>query len=207
MKRILLNTTIALSMFFQLAAEAQQKRLTQEQIFGGQASLTQQMPQISGWKDDEHYLEIDLQDRKRYATDIKTGKRVLYPYTSENMDNIPVAQKDGEKNLTFSPDGKYVAFTYNNDLYARELSTGREIRYTTDATDVIYNGWSSWVYYEEILGRATNYKAFWWSPDSKKLAFMRFDDTKVPMFPINGSTGQHGYTEKTRYPKAGDPES
>ncbi len=34
---------------------------------------------------------------------------------------------------------------------------------------------------------------------------MRFDDTKVPMFPINGSTGQHGYTEKTRYPKAGDP--
>lgn len=81
----------------------------------------------------------------------------------------------------------------------------KELRYTTDGTDVIYNGWSSWVYYEEILGRATNYKAFWWAPDSKHLAFMRFDDTKVPMFPIVGSTGQHGYTEKTRYPKAGDP--
>jgi len=77
--------------------------------------------------------------------------------------------------------------------------------YTTDGTDVIYNGWSSWVYYEEILGRPTNYKAFWWSPDSKQLAFMRFDDTNVPMFPIYVSKGQHGYLEETRYPKAGDP--
>jgi len=90
-------------------------------------------------------------------------------------------------------------------IYAIDLTTGKEIRYTTDGTDVIYNGWSSWVYYEEILGRSTNYKAFWWSPDSKKLAFMRFDDTKVPMFPIYVSKGQHGYLEETRYPKAGDP--
>src|SRR5690606_16763638 len=62
---------------------------------------------------------------------------------------------------------------------------------------------SSWVYYEEILGRPTNYKAFWWSSDSKQLAFMRFDDTRVPMFPIYVSRGQNGYLEETRYPKAG----
>src|SRR5690606_16250339 len=98
---------------------------------------------------------------------------------------------DEEKNPTLSPDGKFVAFTRNNDLFAVDVTTGKEIRYTSDGTDVIYNGYSSWVYFEEILGRATKYKAFWWAPDSKHLSFMRFDDTKVPMFPIFGSTGQH----------------
>src|SRR5690606_18628664 len=88
-------------------------------------------------------------------------------------------------------------------LYSVSVDNGSETQYTTDGTDVIYNGWSSWVYYEEILGRRTNYKAFWWSPDSKQIAFMRFDDTKVPMFPIYVSKGQNGYLEETRYPKAG----
>jgi dipeptidyl-peptidase-4 len=58
---------------------------------------------------------------------------------------------------------------------------------------------------EEILGRATRYRAFWWSPDSKKLAFMRFDDSKVPVFPLYSADGQHGYLEETVYPKPGDP--
>jgi dipeptidyl-peptidase-4 len=110
-----------------------------------------------------------------------------------------------EKNPTLSPDSRYVAFTRDNDLFAIELSSGKENRYTSDGSDVVYSGWASWVYYEEILGRSSRYKAFWWSPDGKKLAFYRFDDSNVPMFPIYGSSGQHGYLERTRYPKAGDP--
>ncbi len=66
------------------------------------------------------------------------------------------------------------------------------------------NGYASWIYYEEILGRASKYKAFWWSPDSKHIAYMRFDDSKVPVFPIYVADGQHGYLENHRYPKAGD---
>lgn len=110
-----------------------------------------------------------------------------------------------EKNPTLSPDGRFVAFTRENDLYAIELSSGKETRFTTDGSDVVYSGWASWVYYEEILGRSSRYKAFWWSPDGKRIAYYRFDDSMVPMFPIYGSTGQHGYLERTRYPKAGDP--
>ena len=56
---------------------------------------------------------------------------------------------------------------------------------------------------EEILGRGSN--AFWWSPDGTRLAFMRFDDAPVPVFPIYHADGQHGTLERTRYPKAGDP--
>src|SRR5690606_16552279 len=129
-------------------------------------------------------------------------------YTLSLHDALPILTNSPdveEQNPTLSPDKQYVAFTRKSDLYSVRIADLKEVRYTNDGTDVIYNGWASWVYFEEILGRATRYKAFWWSPDSKTLSFMRFDDTEVPMFPIYGSKGQHGYLEQTRYPKAGDP--
>ncbi len=110
-----------------------------------------------------------------------------------------------EKNPTFSPDGKYVAFTRENNLFAIDLATGKETQFTTDGSDVVYSGWAAWVYYEEILGRPSHYRAYWWSPDSRRIAFYRFDESDVPMFPIYNSRGQHGTLERTRYPEAGDP--
>ncbi len=197
LKNILLTAAICCT----LSTQAQLKKLNQQQTFGNYPSLTGNLNPVRGWSDDNHYLELDFNTRALQSVNINTGAKAAYSPPAKSMLKVSV----NGKNPTLSPDGKYVAFTRDNDLYAVELATGKEIRYTNDATDVIYNGYASWVYFEEILGRATNYKAFWWSPDSKKLAFMRFDDTKVPMFPIYGSAGQHGYTEKTRYPKAGDP--
>lgn len=107
-------------------------------------------------------------------------------------------------NSTHSPDSSLVAFTRDNDLWVRDLRDGNERRLTSDGTDVIMNGYASWVYYEEIFGRSSKYKAFWWSPDSKKLAFYRFDDTSVTMFPIFSPFGQDGSLRLTRYPKAGE---
>ena len=222
MKKIILFG-IAAVFCCQISAQAQLKRLSQQQTFGNEPSLTNILNPVTGWSDDNHFLETDFKTRGVQAVNINTGTKTAY--TPPPKSDVEVTVKDNdvyiqygrqpaqrltnnaeeEKNPTLSPDGKYVAFTRDNDLYAVDVTTRKEIRYTTDATDVIYNGYASWVYFEEILGRPTRYKAFWWSPDGKKLAFMRFDDTKVPMFPINGSTGQHGYTEKTRYPKAGDP--
>ena len=109
------------------------------------------------------------------------------------------------KNPTFSPGGKYVAFTMGNDLYAIEVASGTEYRYTSDGSDVVYNGWASWLYYEEILGRASHYRAFWWSPDGSRIAFYRFDDSRVPVYPLFSSAGVAGSLENTRYPRAGDP--
>jgi dipeptidyl-peptidase-4 len=205
------------------SARAQQHRLTFKQTQGQEPSISKPLKSVTGWIDDDHYIELDSKAGKLYAVDIHSGERASYMPPPQSDVNVLLRNSDvyiqygkaepkrltndaaEEKNPVLSPDGKYVAFTRSNDLYAVELASGKEIRYTRDATDVIYNGYSSWVYFEEILGRPTKYKAFWWAPDSKHLAFMRFDDTKVPMFPINGSTGQHGYTEKTHYPEAGDP--
>jgi len=110
-----------------------------------------------------------------------------------------------ENNPRFSPDGNWVAYTRDHNLFAYDLVGSVEHQFTTDGSDVAYNGWASWVYYEEILGRGSRYAAFWWSPDSTQLAFMRFDDTPVPEFPIYHADGQHGELEVQRYPKAGDP--
>jgi len=109
-----------------------------------------------------------------------------------------------EKNPTLSPDGNYVGYTKNNNLYTLSLTTKKEVAITNDGATGILNGYASWVYFEEIFGRPTQYRAFWWSPDSKYISFMRFDERKVPMFPIYNSEGQHGFVEETRYPKAGD---
>lgn len=110
-----------------------------------------------------------------------------------------------EKNPTLSPDGKFVGYTKNNNLYTVSIEDKKEIAITHEETKGILNGYASWVYFEEIFGRPTQYRAFWWSPDSKYISFMRFDERKVPMFPIYNSDGQHGYIEETRYPKVGDP--
>ncbi len=222
--RKLVSLTSGVFLLFILQVAAQTKRLDLEQSVGLKPSLTKSINQVRGWADAQHYIEYDPETRQQYQVDIKTHLRT--PYTPPPSSDVEVyverndifirqgadtakrlthSPEEEEKNPTLSPDHQYVAFTRNNDLYAISVSDGREIRYTTDATDVIYNGWASWVYFEEILGRPSRYKAFWWSPDSKKLTFMRFDDTQVPMFPIYGSTGQHGYLEQTRYPKAGDP--
>ena len=113
-------------------------------------------------------------------------------------------QPEGALNLTWSPDSTRLAYTKDNDLYVYEIASGREQRLTFDGSDVILNGYASWVYYEEIFGRPSRYRAFWWSPDSHHIAFYRFDNSEVPMFPIYSPAGQDGSLNRTRYPKAGE---
>lgn len=111
-----------------------------------------------------------------------------------------------EQNPTLSDDGTKVAYTKQGNLYLWDFEQYREIQLTHDGNDKIYNGWSSWVYYEEILRRASRYKAFWWSPDNRHIAFLRFDDNPVPVFPIYRlGDDAHGYIEERHYPKVGDP--
>jgi dipeptidyl-peptidase 4 len=110
-----------------------------------------------------------------------------------------------EKNPTFSPDGKSLAYTRNGNLYVCDLASGSSRALSGDGSETILNGYASWVYYEEILGRASRYRAFWWSPDSQKIAFLRFDQDLVPTFPLFNANGDYGTTEMQRYPKAGYP--
>jgi len=116
--------------------------------------------------------------------------------------------KVSEVNTRFSPDSRKIAYTKDKDLYVFDLIKNKEIRLTFDASESIYNGYASWVYMEEILGRDSRYAAFWWAPDGNKLAYLRTDESDVPVFTLNRldePDGIHGFIEATRYPKAGDP--
>jgi len=78
----------------------------------------------------------------------------------------------------FSPDGRMVSFVRDNDLYVEDLSTQRRERaLTSDGSAKILNGRLDWVYQEELYGRG-NFGAYWWSPDSTTIVFLRFEDRK-----------------------------
>lgn len=110
-----------------------------------------------------------------------------------------------EQNPLFSPDSSFIAYTKGNNLYTYNLEEKQERKLTSDGTATTLNGYATWLYWEEIFGRPTKFRAYWWSPDSKTIAYMRFDESRTPMFPLYSSAGQHGHIEETRYPKAGDP--
>ncbi len=103
----------------------------------------------------------------------------------------------------FSPDYSKAAFTRDHDLFVVDIATGREQQLTHDGSDVILNGYNSWVYFEEVYGR--DWRAFWWAPTSDKIAFSRYDDSPVPVFTLFCADSVHGRLETARYPKAGDP--
>lgn len=161
----------------------------------------------SAWKwisDKEAAFTFDgsFTDAKGFVYDARKGARRQGVNAPEKYSSFPI-NPAGAVNLTYSPDSTMLAFTRNNDLYIVDIASGKESRITFDGTDLILNGYASWVYYEEIFGRPSKYRAFWWSPDSKRIGFYRFDNTRVPLFPIYSPFGQSGTWNATRYPKAG----
>jgi dipeptidyl-peptidase-4 len=112
----------------------------------------------------------------------------------------PVSTKTGLQMFAkVSPDGRKVAFVRDNDLFVSDLATGHERRLTTDGTADVINGTTDWVYEEELGLR----DAFRWSPDSKQIAFYRFDQSAVPVMPIVNELGLYPKVGTLRYPKAG----
>ena len=110
----------------------------------------------------------------------------------------------GRKDLaSFSPDGKRIAFVRGNNLHVVDVATQTEKALTQDGSDLVFNGRADWVYYEEIFDR--NRRAYWWSPDSASIAFLRFDDTPVKKFAVVDPIAPLQRVEETRYPRAGDP--
>ncbi len=112
---------------------------------------------------------------------------------------------NGKQRLaTFSPDGKHIAFVRNNNIFITHLENGQEEQVTRDGEkNKIINGGTDWVYEEEFALT----KGLEWSPDSKKLAFYKFDESAVKEFSMTmyGTLYPGDYTYK--YPKAGETNS
>ena len=104
----------------------------------------------------------------------------------------------------FSPDGAWVAFLVDNDIHAVELATDKEIEVTSSGDATHLNGRLDWIYQEEIFGERGNPKAFWWSPDGKRIAYLSLDETQVPVYTLLDDRVQPPKVHATPYPKAGE---
>ena len=111
--------------------------------------------------------------------------------------------KDGKQSYaTFSPDADKVAFVFENNLYVKDIESGQTTQITNDGKfNHIINGGADWVYEEEFSFA----KAFHWSPDGKKIAFMRFDESEVKEFTMTKfKGGLYPEYETFKYPKVGE---
>jgi dipeptidyl-peptidase 4 len=113
------------------------------------------------------------------------------------------SEPGAKEQLEFSPDGRLLAYLRESNLYVSDLS-GHERALTTDGNAKVLNGKLDWIYEEEVFGRGRP-RAYWWSPDSSRIAFLRIDDTPVPTFPVTDHIPSGQVLEQTAYPRPGDP--
>lgn len=128
-----------------------------------------------------------------YIVDLKT-KKITFLF-----DKGPQMLAD------FSPDGSKIAFVCENNIYIKNLIDNSITQVTSDGKlNEIINGSADWVYEEEF--EVT--KAFYWSPQSSKLAYLKFDERNVPEFSMDYYYGKtYPSTYSFKYPKAGESNS
>ncbi len=116
----------------------------------------------------------------------------------------PVSEKPGYQMFAkFSPDGRLVGFVRDNNIYVTDLATGAETALTSDGGESVINGTSDWVYEEELDLR----DAFRWSPDGKRIAFWRLDQSAIRPFYLVNQDSLYPQLVPVHYPKAGTPNS
>jgi dipeptidyl-peptidase-4 len=108
---------------------------------------------------------------------------------------------EDETNPQISPDGAWVAYVRGHNLFAVPMGGGAEVALTSDGSEVVLMGEPDWVSCEEL----ELCSAFWWSPDSRRIAFLKFDQEPVYRHPLVDWLPVHAEMSWERYPKAGDP--
>ena len=126
----------------------------------------------------------------------------VYDFNAKTLQ--PLSENGKQRLATFSPDATKVAFMRDNNLFIKDLKTGEEKQFTTDGLyNHIINGAPDWVYEEEFSFS----QGFYWSPDSKKIAYMKFDESNVREFQMEEFEGLYPDWYSFKYPKAGEDNS
>lgn len=152
------------------------------------------------------YTNADYIYRRSFVAD-------YYVYNVNTKEIRPLSDNGRQQLGTFAPVGNKVAFVRENNLFVKDFDANVETQVTYDGDfNSIINGAPDWVYEEEFGFN----KAFEWSPDGKKLAFMRFDESRVKMFnmtmfkgaaPVHEENALYPSNTTYKYPKAGEDNS
>src|SRR5713226_1002225 len=107
--------------------------------------------------------------------------------------------KEAITDVKISPDGNLVSFVREHNLFVVNVADGKERAVTHGGTEEIREGELDWVYPEELDLKT----AYWWSPDSKRIAFLEMDERKVSKYPLVDFESYDGGAEEERYPVPG----
>lgn len=143
------------------------------------------------WADDSKHLLLDKGGRL-WLYDIAAGTGTLIVDTKAGSGDDP----------KFSSDARNVSYLRNHNLYVHPVAGGgKEVALTDTAPDTLLNGEVDWVYLEELDVRSN----YFWSPDSKSIAYLQMDEAMVPQYPITDWIPTHATIDSQRYPQPGDP--
>lgn len=157
----------------------------------------------------QNYELSENEDKMLCLTDMESIYRhsfhanyYVYDFATKTLQ--PLSDNGKQRLATFSPDATKVAFMRDNNLFIKDLKTGEEKQFTNDGLyNHIINGAPDWVYEEEFSFS----QGFYWSPDSKKIAFMKFDESNVREFQMEEFEGLYPDWYSFKYPKAGEDNS
>lgn len=147
---------------------------------------------------DESMILIESENESIYRRSY-LAKYHIFDFKS---DKLHALYEEGRvMNATFSPDASKVGYVFENNLYYYDLAEQLTLPITFDGeTNKIINGVTDWVYEEEL----SIVKAFWWSPDSKQIAYLRFDESEVPEFTMTLYKDElYPEYQTFKYPKVG----
>ncbi len=118
----------------------------------------------------------------------------------KKLTSAPEGTKSPIEDSKISPDGRWVSFVRDFDLWVVNVAGGQEKRLTEGGREELMNGQLDWVYPEELDIRT----AYWWSPDSTQIAYLQMDERPVTKYPLVNYLSYTGEMHTMRYPKAGD---
>lgn len=144
---------------------------------------------------------------------IASGRKPIYRHSytthyhllSDETVRPVLTQAEAPRDASFSPDGRLIAYSDRNDLYLYDIAAGTTRRITDDgAWNSVINGTTDWVY-EEEFGQT---RAYAFSPDGGRLAYLRFDESEVPLMEMMRFDGKlYNRAFPFKYPKAGERNS
>jgi dipeptidyl-peptidase-4 len=141
------------------------------------------------WSPDSQHLLFDT-NGQLWLYDLLTGIGV-------EVGNTGMQSGDDPK---FSPNGQFISFVRDHNLFVQKAK-GSPLALTDTHEGTILNGEIDWVYLEELNVRSN----YFWSPDSKQIAYLQMNEAQVPTYPITDWIPVHATVDEQRYPQPGDP--
>jgi dipeptidyl-peptidase-4 len=163
-------------------------------LLGNEDGLDEVLDDASAWtwnKDHTHFVLNGKQD-------------LFYGDRAGVCRQLTKTPTEPEVGVLVSPDGDYVSFIAQFNLHIVPAAGGEVRALTTAGHSDLFCGRLDWVYQEELYGRG-NFQGYWWSPDSKHIAFLQLDESPVQEFVLVRESPARPEVEKTNYPKTGEP--